>query len=132
MPFLNAQFGYALSRAGKMAECDAMLAAVKQRATHDDRDALHAWRPVGVALVVAAVAQGRGDGATAAARMDPVIGRVTVVGGSDAQVDLFRQSYLGALSTAGRKADARTWLTAIRHPVATTPLDERWDEAVSG
>ena len=49
---------------------------------------------MGCAVIEAAAAFGAGDGARAAALLDPIMPMMTSIGGSDAQDDLFRQTYL--------------------------------------
>ena len=51
--------------------------------------------------------------ARAAALLDPVMPMMTAIGGSDAQDDLFRQTYLRSLQAAGRRADAAAYFQAI-------------------
>ncbi|MGA9601839.1 MAG: hypothetical protein WBS22_16580 [Methylocystis sp.] len=46
--------------------------------------------------------------------LGPVIENVTVVGGSDAQVGLRRQTYLCSLIEAGRKSEARAAIGVTR------------------
>ena len=51
---------------------------------------------------------------------------VTVVGGSDAQVDLFRQTYFRSLHDCGRKADAKAYWIAKTAGKTLSPLDRSW------
>jgi hypothetical protein len=48
---------------------------------------------------------------------------MTSIGGSDAQDDLFRQTYLRSLQAAGRRADAAAHFARITAGKAATPLD---------
>ena len=48
---------------------------------------------------------------------------MTSIGGSDAQDDLFRQTYLRSLQAAGRHADAAAYFDAITAGKSRTPLD---------
>jgi hypothetical protein len=51
---------------------------------------------------------------------------VTVVGGSDAQVDLFRQTYFRSLLDCGRKSEAKAyWLTQTTGKTLSS-LDRQW------
>jgi hypothetical protein len=45
------------------------------------------------------------------------------IGGSDAQVDLFRQAYLRGLQAAGRRADAAAYDERMTAGKLRTPLD---------
>jgi tetratricopeptide (TPR) repeat protein len=107
MPFINAHYVYALARAGRTDALAAALAAVRERSTADDQEGRRVWAPVGHAVVAAAAAFGEGGRPRAAALLDPVMPLMTSIGGSDAQDDLFRQTYLRSLQAAGRRADRR-------------------------
>lgn len=118
MPFLSAHHVYALTRAGRTTAVEALCATVAQRL--DDP----VWRATGQAVVLASVAFGEERWADAATLLDPVMPRITTIGGSDAQDDLFRQMYGVALAKGGRAADARSWFDANGLPGRKpTPLD---------
>jgi hypothetical protein len=123
MPFMNAHYVYALARAGRSDAVDATLASVRARSDASDAEAERVWAPVGRAVVEAAAAFGAGDRARAAALLDPVMPKMTEIGGSDAQDDLFRQAYLRSLQAAGRQADAAAYDKRITAGKAPTPLD---------
>src|SRR5262249_28710341 len=89
----------------------------------DDEEAKRVWAPVGRAVIEAAAAFGAGDRARAAALLDPVMPMMTAIGGSDAQDDLFRQTYLRSLQAAGRRADAAADFEAITADKSPTALD---------
>jgi len=74
-------------------------------------------------VIEAAAAFGGGDRARAAALLDPVMPMMTSIGGSDAQDDLFRQTYLRSLQAAGRRADAAPYFEAITANKFRTALD---------
>jgi tetratricopeptide (TPR) repeat protein len=123
MPFMNAHYVYALARAGRTDELAAALAAVRERSAGGDEEAERVWAPVGRAVVEAAAAFGAGERARAAALLDPVMPMMTWIGGSDAQDDLFRQTYLRTLQAAGRHADAAAYFERITAGKSRTPLD---------
>ena len=123
MPFMNAHYVYALARAGWADAVEAVLARVRARSAADDEEAKRVWAPVGRAAIEAAAAFGAGDRARAAALLDPVMPMITSVGGSDAQDDLFRQTYLRSLQAAGRHAEAAAYFDAITAGKSRTPLD---------
>jgi hypothetical protein len=77
-------------------------------------------------LIDACAAYARGEAARSAELLDPVMANVTVVGGSDAQVDLFRQTYFHSLLDCGRKSDAKTYWTAKTAGKTLSPLDRSW------
>jgi len=123
MPFMNAHYVYALARAGRTDAVEAALACARGRSDTDDEEAKRVWAPVGRAVVEAAAAFGAGDHAGAAALLDPVMPDMPAIGGSDAQVDLFRQAYLRGLQAAGRRADAAAYDEHITAGKLRTPLD---------
>jgi hypothetical protein len=126
MPFLDAHFAFALARAGRTAALENLLARMSARAAQGDAEAARSWAPVGSALIQACAAYAQGDAARCAALLDPVIAHVTLVGGSDAQVDLFRQTYFCALLESGRKAEARAYWAAMTEGKTLSPLDRNW------
>jgi tetratricopeptide (TPR) repeat protein len=123
MPFMNAHYVYALARAGRADAVEAALAGVRARSAADDEEAKRVWAPVGRAVIEAAAAFGTGDRARAAALLDPIMPMMTSIGGSDAQDDLFRQTYLRSLQAAGRHAEAAAYFDAITVGKSRTPLD---------
>ena len=123
MPFMNAHYVYALARAGWADAVEAALAGVCARSAADDEEAKRVWAPVGRAVIEGAAAFGAGDRARAAALLDPVMPMMTSIGGSDAQDDLFRQTYLRSLQAAGRHVEAAAYFDAITADKSRTPLD---------
>ena len=123
IPFMNAHYLYALARAGRRDAVEAGLASVRARSAADDEEARRVWAPVGRPIVEAAAAFGAGDRARAAQLLDPVMPLMTSIGGSDAQDDLFRQTYLRSLQAAGRYADAAAYAARMTGDKARTPLD---------
>jgi tetratricopeptide (TPR) repeat protein len=131
MPFINAQVAYALARAGREAPLRALRDATRAEADRDTPDARRAWARVGRALVEASVALAIGDASRGATLLDPVMDEITVVGGSDAQCDLFRLAYARALTDSGRRAEARAFLATLWGTSARTPLEARWIERLA-
>jgi hypothetical protein len=123
MPFMNAHYVYALARAGRADVVEAALTGVRARSAADDEEAKRVWAPVGRAVIEAAAAFGAGDRARAAALLDSVMPMMTSIGGSDAQDDLFRQTYLRSLQAAGRHVEAAAYFDAITAGKSRTPLD---------
>src|SRR5262245_52304565 len=126
MPFLDAHFAFALARAGRAAALEQLRTRVRERAARGDAEANRSWAPVGQALVEACAAYAQGAAARSAALLDPVMPNVTVVGGSDAQVDLFRQTYFRSLIDCGRRSDAKAYLAAMTTGKTLSPLDREW------
>src|SRR6516165_5965367 len=126
MPFLDAHFAFALARAERTSALEQLRARVAERADRGDAAAMRSWAPVGRALVDACAAYARGDAKHNAQLLDPVMANVTVVGGSDAQVDLFRQTYFRSLLDCGRKSDAKAYWTTKTAGTTLSPLDRSW------
>lgn len=123
MPFLSAHHVYALARAGRTAAAQECLETVRSRAERDDEEGRRVWRMTGRAVVEASAEFAVGNYGAAAALFDPVIPDLTAIGGSDAQVDLFRQTYLRALQKSGRTSDAASYFERISTGKEITPLD---------
>jgi hypothetical protein len=121
MPFMNAHYVYALARADRAEALQACLAAVRERSQAGDAEALRVWAPAGRSIVEACARFGSGDEAGAAATFEPVM--PTRIGGSDAQDDLSRQTFLRSLQAAGRKSDATSYFDRISGEKKRTPLD---------
>lgn len=125
MPFLDAHFVYALARAGQADTVAAWRAAVARRAAEGDAEAHRTWVGFGRPLVDAVAAFAVGDASRAAALLEPIMPMATIGGGSDAQVDLFRQTYFHALVQSGSKAEARAYWAELLGERPRTELD-RW------
>ncbi|MEJ0016509.1 MAG: tetratricopeptide repeat protein [Acetobacteraceae bacterium] len=121
MPFLDAHFVYALARTGRDDQVMAWLRQVDERTTRQDAEGRRSWATVGQPLIAACAALARNEAAECARLLDPVMPDVTLVGGSDAQVDLFRQAYCHALARSGRRLDAVAYWESV---VADRPKSE--------
>jgi tetratricopeptide (TPR) repeat protein len=98
-PFLTLQYLYGLARAGK-AEADILQAAICERAeTAPDRES---WRDVALPASDGLVAYARGDFAAAIRDLGAASPRLSEIGGSHAQRDLFTQIVLDANVRSGR------------------------------
>ena len=126
VPFNAAHYAYALCRAGKDDDVRRLRQCVAAFAARQIGDRAKAWQGTGVPLVDASIAMARGDADAACALLDPVVGEIGRVGGSDAQDDLFRYAHLVALIDAGRNGAARTMLDDMLSGRAPTPLEDRW------
>ncbi len=124
-PFLSAHHAYALARAGRDGALATLLDSVARRTARGDDEASRVWRPTGQAVVEACAAHGRGDLVRAADLLDPVVARITEIGGSDAQDDLFRLAYFTALVGAGRGTDAAAYFDVATAFKTRSPLDDR-------
>jgi tetratricopeptide (TPR) repeat protein len=126
MPFITVHQIYALARAGREEAVPRCIARVRARGLADDAEAMRSWRRVGLAAVEASAAYGRGAAAECARLLGQVIEDVTVVGGSDAQVGLLRQTYLCSLIESGSKSEAAVYWRKETAGKALTELDRHW------
>lgn len=115
MPFASSHYAYALARAGENEALERLLNLVQQRSAQADPEAVRVWAPTGQPMVFGSAALGRGEAAAAARAFDIAHPRLSEIGGSDAQDDLFRFAHIDSLHRAGRKADA---LNALRARLA--------------
>lgn len=120
MPFLNAHYAYALVRAGYVAEAED---AVAELAAHTSDAGRMVWE-TGVTLMRGVIGLARGDGRAAAAKLERVFETVRLVGGSDAQNDLFRLSCVRAMTLSGRRGEASAMMAQMVGGRGLTPYEE--------
>jgi tetratricopeptide (TPR) repeat protein len=118
-PFVATQLVYALKRGGSE---EPLANALDQIG----RTTSPRWNEIGRPLVYAAVACAEGHWIQAATLLDPIMDRVGWAGGSDAQVDLFREVYFKSLLKAGRTREARGYLESIVRDRDLSQLKQRW------
>ncbi|OJX15849.1 MAG: tetratricopeptide repeat protein 38 family protein [Devosia sp. 67-54] len=94
-PFLTLQYLYGLARAD-YAEADALLAAVEEKARTSDAFDRLVWREVALPAARGVYAHAKRDWAIAARNLAVANPRMTEIGGSHAQRDLFGQLLLDA------------------------------------
>ena len=94
-PFLTLQYLYGLARAD-FAEATTLLAAVEDKASSSDAFDRLVWRDVALPAARGVYAHARRDWATAARNLTIANPRMTEIGGSHAQRDLFGQILLDA------------------------------------
>ena len=131
IPYIAAHHAYAFARAGRQGALEKTResAARLLRETQGNRET--AWRRVGTALVEGAIAFGSGDMKRAARTLGPAMNEIGRGGGSDAQIDLFRQTYLVATGRSGERSLALDlWKRRVgsRKP---TLLEEFWHAELS-
>lgn len=125
-PFLNALYLYALSRAGEREAVDRELASLQAFAGRQSGDQALVWQEIGLPLVKGSVAYARGQWASAAELLGPILPRVHRAGGSDEQRAVFIQSHLMGLIKSGQRNGA---LDALRGYIGDRPitrLEQRW------
>ncbi len=112
-PFLTIQYLYGLARAGR-AEADLLMRAVEDAARDTSRFDHQVWAEVALPACRGVLAHARGHHEEAVRWLAPVAARVTEIGGSHAQRDLFGQILLDAHLKAGHWAIARRMLEMRR------------------
>jgi tetratricopeptide (TPR) repeat protein len=120
-PFMNAHYLYALARAGRVGTARTALAEL----SGPGHPLSPAWE-VGLPLLRGVVALAEEDWPGAARAMAPVVDAASCVGGSDAQNELFEQSYLVALARSGRADVARRRLARRTGDRAPGPRELAW------
>lgn len=112
-PFLDMHYLYGLARAGRP-EANVMLDSVRAHADAAPPFLRPAWQDVALPACEGLLAHARGDHATAARRLLSVLSRLSEIGGSHAQRDLFEQITDDALIHAGKLALAQNRLAQRR------------------
>ncbi|GAB4174408.1 MAG: tetratricopeptide repeat protein [Terrimicrobiaceae bacterium] len=126
MPFASAHYAYAAGRAGCREVLEELLERTTQRARDTDAEAVRVWSGPGLDVVRASAALGCGDAAAAARFFDPAALRLTEIGGSDAQDDLFRFAHIHSLRLARRRSDALQLLRARLCRKTPSPMEADW------
>jgi len=132
MPFISLHHIYALGRAGESGAVIQLMAAVRERAAQPDREAHRVWQAVGQTAMEGAAALAQRDYPLAAERWREAMPRITQVGGSDAQDDLFRFSYLESVRRAGHQSEAREYLTNRLNQKKASRLEEKLKQELAG
>jgi hypothetical protein len=112
-PFLTLQYLYGLARAER-AEADELMRAVEEKAATSSAFDRVVWREVALPAARGVLAHARGDHGAAARWLAVANPRMTEIGGSHAQRDLFGQLLLDAHLKLGNWAIARQMLEMRR------------------
>lgn len=112
-PFLTLQYLYGLARAGRP-EAKALLETVREFAATAPAHSHHAWNEVALPAAEGLYAYATSDFGGAWTRLAVAIPRMSEVGGSHAQRDLFEQFFLDATRKSGRLAAAQQMLELRR------------------
>jgi hypothetical protein len=130
-PFLNAQYIYALGRAGQQGDARHAISLMREFTDRQVGEAAHVWREVGVSLAQACLAFAEENYSRTALLLEPIMVRLPCVGGSDAQNDLFRQTYLVSLIKTKQQAKAVRLLSARIGSRSPTDQERSWFDQVS-
>ena len=109
LPFLDMQYLYGLARAGKP-QADQLLRNIEAHSAQVAPALQPAWQRVCVPASHALLAHARGDWDRAVDQLGLALPRLTEIGGSHAQRDLFSQVHLDALIRSGKLAAAQQLL----------------------
>ncbi|MFY3382838.1 tetratricopeptide repeat protein [Paracidovorax sp. MALMAid1276] len=114
LPFLDLQYLYGLARAGRTQAARTLLHNIgAHAATRTEPHERAVWQQVCVPAAHGLLAHAEGDGATAAQHLGTALPRLTEIGGSHAQRDLFHQIWLDALQRHGRWATVQNLLQPL-------------------
>jgi len=113
LPFLDLQYLYGLARAGHRGEARARLQALHHHAELATGPLRPAWQQVAVHAADALLAHAEGHFARSAQAMGQALPRLSEIGGSHAQRDLFAQIHLDALRQSGQWVGAQNLLQPL-------------------
>ncbi len=130
VPFLSAHYVYALTKLGQADQVAELFECVNAFAAKQTGHSQVIWF-VGLALLQAVQAFAEQDYAKTVALLTSIVDKVWMVGGSDAQVDLFWQTYLQALIKSGKKSEAQALLTARLGDRQPCLLERDWLDALA-
>jgi tetratricopeptide (TPR) repeat protein len=112
LPFLDMQYLYGLARAGRP-EAELLMRNIESHAAAAPSWSAHAWQRVCVPASRGLLAHARGDWQRAVDALGEALPRMTEIGGSHAQRDLFSQLHLDALVRSGNFAAAQNLLQPL-------------------
>ena len=124
-PFLDLQYLYGLARAGLTGKADALRLAIHAHARAVPPFLVPAWAEVAVPAADGLLAHAKGEWQAAIRGLGQALPRMTEIGGSHAQRDLFEQVYLDALIRADRLVPAQQMLELRRAATPEVPATLR-------
>ena len=125
-PFLASHYAYALTRGGQEKAAREVIARQHRLAEQRQGEEGRIWQRIGTPLVEGCLASALEDHATAARVMEPVIREAGRIGGSDAQNDVIRQTWIVALAKSGRRDEAAAEAARRTDGRRLTPQEEAW------
>lgn len=125
-PFLASHYAYALARGGEEKAAREVIDRQNRLAEARQGDERRIWQRIGTPLVEGCMASALEDHATAARVMEPAIHEAGRIGGSDAQNDVIRQTWIVALAKSGRRDEAATEVARRAGGRRLTPQEEAW------
>ena len=128
--FNSAHYIYALGRASMESELNEALIVARSFSGKISGDEQKVWDEVSLPLLNSSASIAKGDYKNAGDILGPIINRINMVGGSDAQVDLFRQAYLLSCIKSGKKDESQRYLKTLSTSEKYTPLQEYWKSLI--
>lgn len=125
-PFLASHYAYALARGGREKEACEVIARQRRLADQRQGEEGRIWQWIGTPLVEGCLAAALNDYATAARVMEPAIRDAQRIGGSDAQNDVIRQTWIVSLAKSGRRDEAAAETARRAGGRRLTPQEEAW------
>ena len=113
-PFLTMQYLYGLARA-RRPQAASLLDAVRRRCSDAAAFIRPAWQEVALPVCEGLFAYANGEHELAWRKLESVLPRLSEIGGSHAQRDLFEQILLDAALKSGRLISAQQMLELRRH-----------------
>ena len=128
IPFISAHYIYALNRMGAYEDALFLLENTNRFANKQLGDMYQVWHETGLAVLQGIHAYTHGEYVKAVKLLEPIIkNQIYCIGGSDAQDDLFLQTYMSALIKANCYKQAEEffkYLTRTRRQFNT--IDNIW------
>ena len=128
--FNSAHYIYALGRAGMNSELGNSIKSINDFVDKSKGREQEVWKNIAIPLINATEAFATENYKQASVLLNPVINEIIMVGGSDAQDDLFRQMYLLSLIKSGKKKESLKYLNEISTSEKFTPLQEYWQSII--
>lgn len=125
-PFLASHYAYAFARGGDEKGAREVIARQHRLAAQRQGEEGRIWQQIGTPLVEGCLASALEDHATAARLMGPAIREAGCIGGSDAQNDVIRQTWIVALAKSGRRDEAVAEAEHRASGRRLTPQEEAW------
>lgn len=130
MPFNNAHYIYALIRSSNYQEAGRAIHELEKYALDLSGDQFRMWHTITKPLLYGVAAFARGDYKDACGLLSPIMDEVFCVGGSDAQDELFVQTYYLSLLYSGHVQEASRYFDEHLSHYRDTALYEYWFGAI--
>lgn len=125
-PFLSTHLCYALRKGNKEDKLKEALIQIEHFAHEQVKENRFVWKDIGLRLIYGSLAFADKKYNEALQYFQPIIEKVDCVGGSNAQIDLFYQTYLKSLIGAQHYRQAETLLHRMTQGRNLTQLEHKW------